>query len=71
MFRVHAIASEDRKSRGVHNDLVSQLTDIIAQKLQVVPPELEQHPEEDINLSLLAHLTRVSPEVWKELPKHA
>ena len=65
MIRVHAIASEDRKPRGVHNTLVSQLADMVAQKLHVEPEE----PEEDVNSSIIANLTRVSPEVWKELPR--
>ena len=65
MIRVHAIASEDRKPRGVHNTLVSQLTDIISQKLHIEASE----PEEDLHLSMMANLTRVSPEVWKALPR--
>ena len=59
MIRVHAIVSEDREPRGVHNTLVPQLADIIAQKLHVESPE----PEEDVNLSMIANLTRVSPDV--------
>ena len=35
MIRVHAIASKNRKPRVVHNTLVYQLADIIAQKLHV------------------------------------
>ena len=41
------------------------MADIVAQKLHVEPSE----PEEDVNLSIIANLTRVSPEVWKELPR--
>ena len=67
MIRVHAIASEDRKPRGVHNTLVSQLADIIAQKLHVESSE----PEEDLHFFMMANLTRVSPEVWIELPRDA
>ena len=50
MIRVHAIASEDRKPREVHYTLVSQLADIIVQKLHVESPE----PEEDVNSSMMA-----------------
>ena len=60
MIRVHAIVSEDRKPSGVHNTLVSQLADIIAQKLHVESPESVPYPEEDLNLSMMANLTRVS-----------
>ena len=48
MIRVHVIASDDRKPRGVHNTLVSQLADIIAQKLQVKQQEQEQHYDEGL-----------------------
>ena len=56
MIRVHAIASEDRKTRGVHNILVSQLADMVAQKLHIEPSE----PEGDVNSSIIANLTRVA-----------
>ena len=54
MIRVHAIISEDRGPRGVHIALVSQLADIIAQKLHVESPEPVPYPEEDMNLSMMA-----------------
>ena len=38
--------------------------------LQAEPQEPKQYLEEDMNLSIMSHLTRVSPKVWKDLPRN-
>ena len=55
----------------MNNTLVSQLADVIAQKLNVEKQleEEEQADESDDAAIALANLTRVEPEVWKSLPK--
>ena len=71
MICVHAIASDGRRNRGVNNTLISQLVEMVAQKINVEQGQEVQdqsEPPDDAALTL-ANLTRVSPDVWKELPK--
>ena len=71
MIRVYAIASDGRRNRGFNNTLISQLVEMVAQKINVEQGQEKQdksEPPDDAALTL-ANLTRVSPDVWKELPK--
>ena len=73
MLRTHAIASHSTNSRRVNNTARDRLVQLLTKQLN---SQEEQYQTPDIsplddtgNLEASANLARVSPQIWRELPK--
>ena len=63
MLRTHAIASDNSRSRGANVNLAEYVAQLVNQQMS------NSQSSTDLQLQTQANLARVSPEIWKELPR--
>ena len=69
MIRKQAIASDAKGSRGVNSTMVQLFADLVADKVNVNQTVVGQQLGEDEDAVVLANLSRIKPEIWKEIPR--
>ena len=69
MTRKKAIASDAKGSRGVNSTMVQLFADLVADKVNVNQTVIGQQQGEDEDAVALANLSRIKPEIWKEIPR--
>ena len=69
MIRKQAIASDSKSTRGVNSALVQLVDDLVVDKVNGNQTVVEQTQEEQDDMVTLANLSRIKPEIWKEIPK--
>ena len=63
MLRTHAIATDNSRSRGANVNLAEYVAQLVNQSMS------NSQVADDPQLEANANLARVSPEIWKELPR--
>ena len=69
MVRKQAIASDSKSTRGVDFALVQLVADLVVDKFNVNQTMVEPTQEEEDDMGTLDNLSRIKPEIWKEIPK--
>ena len=69
MIRKQAMASDSRGNREVNSTTVQLFAGLVADKINVNQTVVGQQQGEEEEIVTLANLSRIKPEIWKEIPK--
>ena len=69
MIRKQTIASDSKSTRGVNAALVQLVADLVVDKVNGNQNVVEPNQEKEDDMVALANLSKIKPEIWKEIPK--